>query len=133
MSRDPLLEIYRWLTEEGASRFHDVLEDVVRIELPSGTLAKIRVIFTDNSFLDIYWSSSGRYSLHYERRHLDDSIYRHDNAPHNKYRNLATFPKRYHDGREENVKESSLPEDLIKAVEEFLKIIHNIILLRQTT
>ncbi len=44
-----------------------MIDDAKEIRAPSGTLTKIRVFFVDGSFLDIYWSASGRYSLHYER------------------------------------------------------------------
>jgi len=87
----------------------------------SNILVKIRVIMVDGSFLDIYRSPSGRYSLHYERRHIDGRVYRHDNAPHPKHRHVKTFPKHYHNGSEEHVVESQLPNEPLRAVEEFLK------------
>ncbi|HID41636.1 MAG TPA: hypothetical protein EYP33_05725, partial [Pyrodictium sp.] len=100
--------------------FRDIVDDVVRVELLPGVLAKVRVIFVDGSFLDIYWSPSERYSLHYERRHIDGRVYRHDNAPHEKHRHISTFPKHYHCGCEDNVMGSNLPDNPVKAVEAFL-------------
>ncbi len=112
--------IYRWLVREGLRRFGGIIEDIVRIER-AGVLVKVRVIMVDGSFLDIYWSDTGRYSLHYERRHLDGSVYRHDNAPHPRHRGIATFPKHYHHGSEGNVTESYLPDEPVEAVKTFLE------------
>ncbi len=111
MLHDPL-SIYEWFIETGTFKFRDVINDVIEIRTPSGTLIKVRIIFIDGSFLDIYWNSSGRYSLHYERRHIDGRIYRHDNAPHDKHRHLVTFPKHFHDGDEGKVRESHLLQDI---------------------
>jgi hypothetical protein len=45
---------------------------------------ELRIILSDGSFLDIWFSLKlkDRCSYHWERRALDESIYRHDNAPH---------------------------------------------------
>ena len=121
--REPLREIYDWLVEQGAVEFGDIVEDVVPVEPVPGLMVKVRVVFVDGSFLDIYWSPGGRYSLHYERRHIDGTLYRHDNAPHEKHRHIKTFPRHYHEGSEDNVTESHLPSDPVDAVREFLNTI----------
>ncbi len=125
--RDPLEEIHRWLLRKGLAKHADIILDVVRVEQPPGVLVKLRVLFRDGSFLDIYWDSRGRYSLHYERRHIDGRVYRHDNAPHEKHRHVKTWPRHYHKGSEENVVESNLPQDPIEAVDTFLHEIRRII------
>jgi len=117
--------IYRWLLEEGLKEFSDIIDDLELIRTSSGVPVKVRVMMIDNSFLEIYWSESGKYSLHYERRHIDGTIYRHDNAPHHKQ--IKTFPKHYHKGREDFVVESYLPDEPIEAVRAFLKEIREII------
>ena len=126
MKEDVLETIYNYLITIASKRYRDIIREVVKVELASGVVEKIRVIFVDNSFLDIYWSSSGRYSLHYERRHINGTLYRHDNAPHEKHRHIRTFPKHFHKGNEDNVEESHLPEDPIKAVKHFLRFILNL-------
>ena len=126
MKEDVLETIYNYLITIASKRYRDIIREVVKVELASGVVEKIRVIFVDNSFLDIYWSSSGRYSLHYERRHINGTLYRHDNAPHEKHRHIRTFPKHFHKGNEDNVEESHLPEDPIKAVEHYLRFILNL-------
>jgi len=128
LSEDVLETIYRYLvTVPPSKKYRDFIHEVVKIELASGAVVKIRVIFIDGSFLDIYWSSSGRYSLHYERRHIDGTVYRHDNAPHERHQHLGTFPKHFHRGSEDRVEESHLPEDPTKAVEYFLDFISSLI------
>ncbi len=59
----------------GKLKFRDVIDDVIEIKTPSGVLIKVRIVFIDGSFLDIYWSDSERYSLNYERRHIDGGVY----------------------------------------------------------
>ena len=50
-------------------------------------------------------------------------IYRHDNAPHKRWKVVATFPKHYHDGDEMNVGESHLADNPVEALREFLTFI----------
>lgn len=127
MKEDVLEAIYSYLVTVALKRYRDFIREVIKVELASGVVMKVRVIFIDNSFLDIYWSPSGRYSLHYERRHIDGTIYRHDNAPHEKHQHIRTFPKHFHRGSEDIVEESHISEDPIKAVEHFLRFIVDLI------
>lgn len=83
---------------------------------------QVRILVIDGSFIDVWYSLKlvGRYSYHWERLALDNTIYRHDNAPHASWRKIATFPKHFHNGSELNVVEShisSIPEE---ALREFL-------------
>jgi len=98
LSEDILEAIYDYLTTTALKKYGDIIREVTKVELASGVIVKVRVVFVDGSFLDVYWSSSGRYSLHYERRHIDGTVYRHDNAPHEKHRYIKTFPKHFHRG-----------------------------------
>ena len=81
MERDVLETIYNYLITVASKKYRDFIREIAKVELASG-VAKVHIVFVDSSFLDIYWSPSGRYSLHYERRHIDGTVYRHDNAPH---------------------------------------------------
>jgi len=58
--------------------------------------------------------------FHWEHRHVRGLIHRHDNAPHVKWKNIKTFPKHFHDGNDDNVKESYIPNDPVTATEYFL-------------
>jgi len=67
---------------------------------------RIRVYFIDDSFLDIWFSRNKpcKYAFHWERRHVDGSIYRWDNVAHRKYEYIETFPHHLHYGSKDNVR-----------------------------
>jgi hypothetical protein len=86
---------------------------------------ELRIVLSDGSFLDIWFSLKlkDRYSYHWERRALDGSIYRHDNAPHKRWRTVGTFPNHFHKGSEYDVFESHLSKSPTEALREFLLFI----------
>ncbi len=96
--------------------FADIVVSTVVID------AKLRIILVDNSYIDFWWSQvlPGRYAHHWERRHLDGSIYRHDNAPHPQWQAVLTYPKHFHDGSDANISESNLGGTPESALREFL-------------
>ncbi len=108
------------LKEIAEIEFSDIVEDVV---LPD--INELRIILTDGSFIDIWFSLKlkGRYSYHWERKFIDGSIYRHDNAPHKSWENVKTFPKHFHDGDEDRVRESYLSEEPGEAIRHFLNFV----------
>lgn len=77
-----------------------------------------RVYFKDGSFLEVWFHRNEdlmkRYAFHWERRHVDGSVHRHDNAPHIKW-SVASFPKHFHSGTEDYVIESRIPDDPVSA------------------
>ena len=85
-------------------------------------LNELRLILIDGSFIDIWFSLklNERYSYHWERRAVDGTIYRHDNAPHQRWQSVSTFPHHFHDGNENNVVESYLSGNPEEALREFL-------------
>ena len=86
---------------------------------------ELRIILTDGSFVDVWFSLklTGRYSYHWERRAVDGTIYRHDNAPHKRWLSVATFPKHFHNASESNVVKSNLSEVPEDALREFLTFV----------
>jgi hypothetical protein len=108
------------LREIAESEFADIVEQVL---LPDAN--EMRILLTDGSFVDVWFSLKleGRYSYHWERRAIDGSIYRHDNAPHRRWEAAATFPKHFHDGSEMNVVPSSISEIPQTALREFLAFV----------
>lgn len=58
---------------------------------------KIRAHLLDGSFVDVWFSKKipGRFSYHWERRHLDGTIYRHDNFPDPRWKEISSFPKHF--------------------------------------
>ncbi len=67
-------------------------EIVVGAEIVYG---KLRIYLVDGSFIDIWISRRlpNRYAIHWERRHIDGTIYRWDNTPHEAHRHISTFPQ----------------------------------------
>ena len=54
---------------------------------------------------------------------MRNAIYRHDNAPHKKWSKIKTFPKHCHEETEDNVTESTLPDNPETALRVFLSFI----------
>lgn len=104
-------------------KFSDILQSTELIRGTAGRSRKLRLYLIDNTFVDIWYSPDGSYSYHWEQRAIRNAIYRHDNAPHQKWQNISTFPKHCHDGTQLNVTESFLPDDYEKAIEEFLRLV----------
>jgi len=104
-------------------KFSDILKSTELIRGTAGRIRKLRLHLIDNTFVDIGYSPDGSYSYHWEQRNIRNAIYRHDNAPHKKWRNVSTFPKHCHDGDQLNVTESFLPDDYENAVEEFFRLV----------
>ena len=85
-----ILEIYSSLLKFARSEFSHLIESGEIVLTPGRLPQKLRLTVIDGSLLDAFLSSSGRYSYHWERRHLDGTLYRHDNAPHQRWRHIET-------------------------------------------
>jgi hypothetical protein len=101
--------------------FNDIVKDVIISDINA-----LRIILNDESFVDVWYSLKleKRYSYHWERKHIDGAIYRHDNVPHKKWENVSSFPKHFHNGSEEYVIESHInevPGDGLKYFLSFIK------------
>lgn len=116
-----ILTTYETLRHIALSEFADVVVNAQIMVLPTGDPLKLRLDIVDGSLLDVFVSVSGRYSYHWDRRLAGrDDFYRHDNAPHNRWRDITTFPKHFHDGSEHNVLESAISDDPQQAIRDFL-------------
>ena len=115
--------LYKPFIEIAEKEFSDIVENSELIIGLGWRVRKIRFNLSDNTFVDVWYSRSGRYSFHWEHTGVRDYIYRHDNAPHNKWRHVNTFPKHCHDGSEENVVESDISDDPVEALIEFMTIV----------
>jgi Family of unknown function (DUF6516) len=104
------------LTRIAREEFADIVIDVYEID------AKLRVLLCDESYLDFWWSEvqEGRFAHHWNRQNVDGTVYRHDNSPHKRWAHIVTFPQHYHQGQEERVTESFLPQEPQEAVRRFL-------------
>lgn len=72
------VSINQKLAEIAEVEFHDV------VEFTEDLKEKLRLYLKDGGFIDVWFSNKirGRYAYHWERRHIDGKIYRHDNIPH---------------------------------------------------
>jgi len=121
-----ILKVYLEL-ESIAKEFSEIVVDTRIITLPSGEPLKLRVYIVDRSFLDVWLSISGKYSYHWERRHVDGKIYRHDNAPHKAWERIKTFPMHFHNGEEKNVVESRISSKYKEALREVLWFVRAVV------
>jgi hypothetical protein len=123
----PILAVYRALETIALNEFADVVVHARIVFLPTGDPLKLRLDIVDGSLLDVFISVSGRYSYHWERRLMASKgdLYRHDNAPHRRWRHVATFPSHFHDGSDDNVVESHISNDPEGAVREVLTFVRN--------
>ena len=107
------------LREIAEVEFDDIVEDVI-VELN-----ELRIVLIDGSYVDVWFSLKlkDRYSYHWERKSIDGSIYRHDNAPHARWKNLPTFPKHYHSRSEDTVIPSHISDNTESALRDFLDFV----------
>ncbi len=122
----PISTTCRALETIALNEFADIVISGQVVSLPTGDPRKLRLDIVDGSLLDVFISVTGRYSYHWERRLLPrGDLYRHDNAPHNKWRHVATFPKHFHDGSGNAVVESHISDDPENAIREFLVFVRH--------
>ena len=68
---------------------------------------KLRIYLKDKSFIDFFYATKARkvrFAIHLERSHLDNSVYRIDNAPDPRWRKVKGFPIHFHSGKYSKVK-----------------------------
>jgi len=118
-----LENLYKNISDLSMNEYPDIVEDTQTHHTPSGAPAKLRIHIVNGSYLDVWLSASGKYSYHWEQRHITGQIHRHDNAPHPKWSHLKTFPKHYHAGSDDQVQESHLPDDPMQAAKTLLNLI----------
>ncbi len=116
-----ILETYKKLEKIALGEFTDIVVNAEILLLSTGDPHKLRLDITDGSLIDVFFSRTGRYSYHWERRLIDaGDLYRHDDAPHNRWRDVLTFPKHFHNGSEDIVTDSYISNDPEQAIREFL-------------
>lgn len=110
-------------------RLRRIVETEVLSVVRSTTIVrdKLRVVLADDSYIDFWWSTQipGRYARHWERRHVDGTIYRHDNMPHPQWQRVDPFPKHFHSEDQQKVTESTMADDPEQAVRQFLAFAAN--------
>ncbi len=118
-----ILKLYRSLLDIAINDFGSVIDSGEILYSQSKEPWKLRLYLCDDSFMDIYYSTRGKYSFHWDRRLITNKIYRHDNAPHRKWRDIPTFPKHFHNGSDNVVVSSHIQNSPDLALREFLKFV----------
>ncbi|WP_456475783.1 toxin-antitoxin system TumE family protein [Candidatus Pyrohabitans sp.] len=116
-----VLEIYLKLKRRAERDYSDIVKSTKLLGGKTSLPNKLRIYFIDGSFLDVWLSHEDDYSYHWESTLQTGLIHRWDNAP--DHPDIATFPKHFHEGTKENVKESYLSEDPEEALLEILNFI----------
>lgn len=118
-----MLRTYQKLAHICGEEFSDIVEQVQFIKSGSAGSTKLRISLKEQSYIDVWLSVSGKYSYHWERRAKAGRMFRHDNAP--DFPTVPTFPKHFHDGSENNVKESFLSDKPEEAIREILNFVRS--------
>lgn len=107
--------LYLQLARIVEKEFSDIIEQVeVRED-------RLRLYVIDGSFVDVWFSRSipCKYAFHWERRHIDNTVYRWDNAAHKRIEKLETFPHHFHEGSQHNIR----PFGIKETVEDTLRVV----------
>ena len=80
----------------------------------------------DGSFTDVWFSRRipCKYAFHWERRHIDGTVYRWDNAAHRRVEGLETFPHHFHEGSQHSIRPFRVKEtveDTLRVVLEYVR------------
>lgn len=118
-----MLRLYGNLLNIATTEFRTIIESGDLLFSQSKEPWKLRLYLCDGSFMDIYYSMKGKYSYHWDRRLTKNEMYRHDNAPHQRWKNISTFPKHFHNGSEEIVTQSQISDTPELALREFLRFV----------
>ena len=123
-----ILQIYQRQLEVVRQKFGDIVSEAEILYTESKEPLKLRLNIVDGSIVDTFYSTGGKYSYHWDRRIVNGSVYRHDNAPHKRWRKIKTFPKHFHQEAEYTVKESYISDDPLSAIKEFLGFVRRILI-----
>jgi len=110
--------------QEAQIIIEDQFLDIV-IEIFKPSPEKLRLILKDKSFVDIRLSQNvkNRFDFHWERVHINNTIYRYDNFPDIKFKKIKTFPFHFHQKTEFKVVASPFSKNLPKALIDFMAFI----------
>jgi len=86
---------------------------------------KLRIILTDTSYVDVWVSKKleNRFGFHWERGHLDGTIYRYDNFPDTDWKHIPTYPFHFHSGSQDAVETPPFSQDVIQGFRDFMGFI----------
>jgi hypothetical protein len=114
----PYIEIIKKIAE---FEYSDIVRNVLELDY------KLRIIFLDNSFLDVYLSQKfpDRFSFHWECLDFAKTIYRYDNFPDKRWQSISSFPHHFHKGSQNKVVASPFPLTTIEAFKAFMDFVRS--------
>ena len=86
---------------------------------------KLRLFLEDTSYIDLWLSRKlpDRFGFHWERGHLDNTFYRYDNFPDPAWKNVATYPRHFHNGSQEKVEAAPFDAEIIEGFRGFMRFV----------
>jgi len=101
--------------------FSDIVGTTFRLQ------NKLRILLNDTSFIDVYLSQKieNKFGFHWETKDKDLHVYRYDNFPNTKWKELSTFPYHFHNGSQENVILPPFKEDVVQGFIEFMEFVRD--------
>ena len=111
--------MYDELLHLALTEFADIITHAETFGRRAAVPLKLRLTVRDGTLVDVWLSPDlSRYTYHWEQRAKRGLLYRHDNAP--DHPSISTFPKHFHNGSEDAVEESHIPDDPVIALRQFL-------------
>ncbi len=112
--------LYIQLARMVEREFSDIVEQV------EARKERLRLHVIDGSFIDVWFSRRipCKYAFHWERRHIDNTVYRWDNAAHRRIERLETFPHHFHEGNQHCIrpfKAKETMEDTLRIILEYVR------------
>ena len=108
------LDIFRGIIED---EFLDITQDILKI-----SEEKLRIVLKDKSFIDIRMSQkiNNRFDFHWERREINGNIFRYDNFPDVRFKNLKSFPEHFHYKKENKAIEAKFSKSSKQGFKDFM-------------
>lgn len=114
--------MYDRLARIAHTEFDAIIVSSQTIGRRSGAPLKLRLHIRGGTFVDVWLAPDHqRYSYHWELRAQRGLLFRHDNAP--DHPDVSTHPKHFHNGSEDAVEESRIPDDPPEALRYFLRFV----------
>jgi hypothetical protein len=86
---------------------------------------KTHLFLNDSSYIDLWLSRrlQERFGFHWERRHLDGTMYRYDNFPNTAWRDVATYPRHFDRRSQDTVMIPPFGADLLGGFRDFMAFV----------
>ncbi len=86
---------------------------------------KLRLFLEEGSHIDIWLSRKldNRFRFHWERRHIDGTLYRYDNFPDPEWQAVATYPCQFHNGSQDNVEAAPFSSEVLTGFRDFMRFV----------